>query len=89
MGSALLLAFLDKREESQTDFAKRAGVSAQALNDWVKGRRGPDITSAVAIKNATDGAVPVESWARTDGRRHEPPKRVRRTAKKQPPKQAS
>lgn len=71
LGSSLLAKYLRKTKESQSALALRAGVSPQALGDWLKGRSCPDITSAGRIEDATDGAVPVRSWERSDGRRHE------------------
>lgn len=84
MGFSLLRKYLDEHEETQSAFAERAGVSGGALSDWLAGKRGPDITSAVAIQEATGGAVPVESWARTDGRRHEAPRPAQRVARRAP-----
>jgi transcriptional regulator with XRE-family HTH domain len=72
MGSAILRKYLDDNNETQTAFAERAGVATGALSDWLAGKRGPDVTSAVAIAKATNNVVPVESWVRhNDGRRHE------------------
>lgn len=82
MGRELLAKYLeDNNKETQTAFADRAGVSAQAVSGWLSGERWPDVTSAVAIARATDGAVPVESWVRqNDGRRHESDKATTKTA---------
>ena len=88
MGASLLAEYLLATGETQSAFADRAGVSAQALGDWLKGRRGPDITSAGRIEDATNGAVPIRSWERTDGRRAAPHP-VRRVNKRTTPKQAS
>lgn len=75
MNESLLADYLNEHAESQSAFARRAGVSESALSDWLRGRRNPDVTSAVAIERATDGAVPVESWVRqNDGRRNDIPK---------------
>lgn len=72
MGPESLKKYLEDNDEGRSAFAKRAGVSAQALSDWLSGRRSPDVTSAVAISKATEGGVTVESWARQDKRRAAP-----------------
>jgi transcriptional regulator with XRE-family HTH domain len=72
-----LAKYIEDKGISQGDFAKLLDVSPALVSLWANGQRGPDVTSAVAIEQATGGAVPVETWVgRPDRRRHEPPKRV-------------
>ena len=69
MGGKILLKYLLSRGEKQYAFAARAGVSNGALSDWISGKHMPSVYSAYLIERATDGAVPIASWARVDGRR--------------------
>jgi DNA-binding transcriptional regulator YdaS (Cro superfamily) len=57
---------------SQTDFARLSGIPAPMICQYASGVRRPGVDSALAIEEATDGAVPVECWRHT-------PKRGRRT----------
>jgi transcriptional regulator with XRE-family HTH domain len=85
MSDSLLEKYLKKNDdESQAHFAARAGVSQSALSAWLRGTRTPDIASAVAVEEATGGAVSVASWAHRDRRRKQA-KRQRSTVL---PKQA-
>lgn len=71
MGNELLKKYLDDNNETQSAFAVRAGVSGGSLSGWLSGKTAPDIYSAGKIEDATAGAVPVRSWERPDGRRHQ------------------
>lgn len=69
MGNELLRAYLDDNGEGQTAFAARAGVASSSLSEWMHDKSAPDIYSAKLIEDATEGAVPIASWARADRRR--------------------
>jgi hypothetical protein len=42
--------------------AEAVGISQSYLSDMKKGNRSPSLRVAVAIEDATDGAVPARSW---------------------------
>lgn len=62
-GHRLLRRWLDKTKTSQTALARGIGRSDPSVSLWFSGST-PDLISAVAIETFTDGAVPVEAWAR-------------------------
>jgi transcriptional regulator with XRE-family HTH domain len=39
--------------DSQVRFAKRTGISPQAINNWVKGRSSPSLAQAIKICQRT------------------------------------
>lgn len=47
-----LLALLERNPESRRKFAKRAGVSVQALDFWIKGERNPKLASVKLMADA-------------------------------------
>ena len=47
-----------------TALAQAVGISPSYLSDMKKGNRVPSLRVAVAIEDATDGAVPVRSWVK-------------------------
>jgi transcriptional regulator with XRE-family HTH domain len=42
--------------------AEAVGISQSYLSDMKKGNRSPSLRVAVAIEDATEGAVPVRAW---------------------------
>lgn len=59
----LLNAYLSKNDCSQSDLARRAGLHPTAISKLSTGvRKEPDLATAVAIEEATAGAVPAKSW---------------------------
>jgi transcriptional regulator with XRE-family HTH domain len=69
----LLNAYLSKNEVSQSDLARRAGLHPTAISKLSTGvRKEPDLATAVAIEEATDGAVPAKSWVLSEGEPAEP-----------------
>ena len=50
---------IDTRDLNQSEFARKAGVSASLVSDWVNGRRTPSIQSAQVIANALDTTIDV------------------------------
>jgi transcriptional regulator with XRE-family HTH domain len=60
----------ERFDGNQAAFAEAAGVSPQAVGDWLKRRRAPDRVSAALVEKAA--GVPALSWARPDGRRPDP-----------------
>lgn len=54
--------YLEGRGEKQNDFAKRIGISAAYLSQILSGDRTPSLELAVAIEDATCGAVTARSW---------------------------
>lgn len=49
---------LASREMSQSDFARRSGISTSLVSNWFNGQRIPTLLSAKAIANALN--VPIE-----------------------------
>lgn len=54
----------DKPRGAKGDLAKRAGITAAYLSDILAGRKRPQIDITWRIEKATDGAVPMQAWAR-------------------------
>lgn len=68
-GATLLSAYLNRSGKQQKELAAAAGLKPDIVSRYISGERVPGVTNAVAICRATDGAVPVESWARKTKRR--------------------
>ena len=49
---------------TQHEWSRRLGVSKGHLSQLVSGSKKPSLDLALRIAAMTDGAVPVESWAR-------------------------
>ena len=63
-GHLLLKRYLKVSGYTQRALAESAGLHESQISVWLKGERGPDISSAVALAEATANAVPVECWAK-------------------------
>lgn len=57
-----LAAWLKFNPSSLTDFSALVGCSVQHISHLVHGQSRPSIRLALAIEQATGGAVGVESW---------------------------
>lgn len=58
----LLLRWLRRAKKSQRCFARRVGVTAGALSQWLHGRTAPTLEHAADVEIATGGAVPAAAW---------------------------
>lgn len=61
---ANLRSHLDGTGEKQGDFAKCIGISPAYLSQILAGSRTPSLEIAIAIEDATRGAVPARSWVK-------------------------
>lgn len=52
-----LRTFLKRNRLTRKAFAKRVGISPQAVGYYVKGQRRPSLATAIDIVKATEGAV--------------------------------
>lgn len=68
-GVLLLSEFLTKRGLRRSEFADALPCSRPLLTMWLAANRIPNRSNAVAIQQATNGDVPVESWGEATGRR--------------------
>lgn len=59
----LLLRWLKRARKPQRCFARRVGVTAGALNQWLQGLTTPTLEHAADVEIATGGAVPAAAWA--------------------------
>lgn len=48
---------------TQTALAENLGVRPATLSEWESGARAPGRDHAVLLEDATEGAVPLESWS--------------------------
>lgn len=64
-GSRLLIEFLRARGETLNAFCKRKDLDYSQIHRLRAGKRGErmSVNLALAIERATDGAVPMASWA--------------------------
>lgn len=58
-----LRSYLTAAHSSVETFAEHIGVVPSTVYRWINGTVKPDSNAAVAIERATDGRVPVETWA--------------------------
>ncbi len=65
-GPRLLSAYLEKHHLTHAGFADCAGTHRSQISRLVAGERGPSVPLALAVERATNGAVPVSSWAEDD-----------------------
>ena len=59
-GSRLLAMLMEKNEWSQTEVARRIGVSEPAVGRWLRGERMPDVRSLAKMDFVLD--VPARTW---------------------------
>jgi DNA-binding transcriptional regulator YdaS (Cro superfamily) len=57
-----LTEYLSTNNLTQSAFAERIGVSSEAVNQWVKGKRFPRPESIMDIERETGGKVRVADW---------------------------
>lgn len=59
-----LATYLDRSKLSHRAFAEKAGIPHlhPMISQWAAGKRWPGLDAAVAIEEATDGAVPASYW---------------------------
>jgi transcriptional regulator with XRE-family HTH domain len=55
-----------RRERPQREVAPLFRVTQAAYSGWETGSSEPSIDNALRIAEVTEGAVPVESWKRTE-----------------------
>lgn len=59
----LLEKHLADTNTSQSELARKAGLAPSAINKLLKGTRTtPDLATAMAIEDASGGAVPAKAW---------------------------
>lgn len=54
--------YLSQQQITQSSFALRIGVTAEAVNQWVNGKRSPRPESILDIERETEGAVSFHDW---------------------------
>lgn len=71
-GKKLLSSYLSRCELSYAAFARLVGADRARIQRCAKGDRSPGLPLALAIEQATGGAVPASSWVprRTKRRAH-------------------
>jgi transcriptional regulator with XRE-family HTH domain len=57
-----LSAYLEPKDRTQEGLAAAIGCKQPTINRYVNGERFPDAATARLIDEATDGAVPFETW---------------------------
>jgi plasmid maintenance system antidote protein VapI len=62
-GALLLKRYLKVSRTTFSALAEAAGLDTGQMSRCLAGKRGLSIACAVALEQATDGAVPVSSWA--------------------------
>lgn len=65
-GVGPLAEYLHRTGQKQIDFARTIGTNQSHLSSLVSGTRRPSLRLAHRIEQATDGAVPIISWATHD-----------------------
>lgn len=66
MSGKILGDWLKTTNRSTDDFGKEIKVSGATVRRYVLGTRRPRDPIRVRIRNATHGAVPIESWTNPD-----------------------
>lgn len=61
-GPELLARHLKAKNQTQSAFAEANGLSSPLVSMWLSRKRRPGLRSAVALEEATGGAVPAASW---------------------------
>ena len=57
-----LVKYLEKHNITQSNFAKRLGISHQTVNYWISGSREPSLANIRAVYNKTAGEVTANDW---------------------------
>lgn len=55
-------AYLELNDIAKAEFAKAAKLTPVELSHFLAGRRVPMLAHAVAIEDASSGAIPCRSW---------------------------
>ena len=58
--------YLDQNSMNQSAFAKRVGVTAEAVSQWISGVRSPRPKNILQIERETNGAVSFHDWHQND-----------------------
>lgn len=66
-GSDALRAW--RGDRSQGECATLLGVSQATVSDWESGKKRPDVDQAVQLERASEGAIPVALWVRSEAER--------------------
>jgi transcriptional regulator with XRE-family HTH domain len=56
--------WLEKTGTTQLEFSEKSGIPQPLVSRYASGKSRPHVENALAIERATDGKVPVESWAK-------------------------
>lgn len=56
--------WLAKTGTTQLEFSEKSGIPQPLVSRYASGKGRPHLENALAIERATDGKVPVESWAK-------------------------
>lgn len=62
VGSRLALDFLKREGMTQALFAESCKIGRNTLNEYLSGRRRPQLDDAFAIQDQTRGEVPARAW---------------------------
>ncbi len=60
----MLKTFIDSSGMTQSEWAQLLEIREGYLSDLICGAKRPSLALAVRIERLTDGAVPIETWAR-------------------------
>jgi transcriptional regulator with XRE-family HTH domain len=60
---AMLNDYLTKQNISRADFARKLGVTGQAVSRWIGGQSIPRPETQLTVSEITHGEVPLEYWA--------------------------
>jgi hypothetical protein len=69
LGPKLLSRYLARSKLSYPAFAEKVGADRARIHRCARGERNPSLSLAVAIEEATGGAVPASSWPKRPVRR--------------------
>lgn len=76
-GRALLAKHLEATEQSKSEFARKAKLHPSTLQKILDGHRAvPDLHTAIAIEEASGGAVSHKSWLKREAPPDETPSRA-------------
>ena len=61
-GLSLLKKYQRETQSTQAQLAERFSVSSVLVHYWLTGQRKPGLRTALAIEQATGGAIPAACW---------------------------
>lgn len=73
-----LTKYLERREESQAEFSRRAKLNPSVICKALRRQRRPGLSAASRIEEATGDLIPASSWAKTFKFTRTPRRKVRR-----------